>query len=299
MRTVLSKDGTRIAFDQSGKGPALILVVGAFNDRSTGVPLAQLLEQHFTVVNYDRRGRGASGDTAPYAVEREIEDLEALIAEAGGSAYVFGFSSGGILSLKAAAQGLAISKLVLYEPPLIFKPASDNAPSPDLPDEGRGRGRLGGGLTGGEPSIEINHSRVHTPADLPAQLAELVAAGRRGDAVELFQTKVVGIPPEVVTQLRHAPFRPALEKMAQTLVYEAIIAGTTYSPAEFAASVRIPTLVLVGGESPAFLQDAAKLLADSLPNGQYRSLEGQTHDIVAPVVAPILEEFFTTNAMAG
>jgi len=117
LRTVPSKDGTRIAFEQSGKGPAIILVVGAFNDRATGAPLARFLEPHFTVFNYDRRGRGDSGDTAQYAVEREIEDLDTLIAKAGGSAGVFGYSSGAILALRAAAHGLAIPELALYEPP--------------------------------------------------------------------------------------------------------------------------------------------------------------------------------------
>src|SRR5215207_6319681 len=117
MKTVTSKDGTPIAFEQSGKGPAIIMVVGAFNDRSTAVPITQLLEQDFTVFNYDRRGRGDSGDTPPYAIEREIEDIQALIDEAGGSASLFGYSSGAILGLKAVAQGLAISKLAMYEPP--------------------------------------------------------------------------------------------------------------------------------------------------------------------------------------
>src|SRR5512144_482143 len=148
MRTVTSKDGTRIAFDQSGEGPALILVVGAFNDRATGAPLAQSLERHFTVFNYDRRGRGDSGDRAPYAIEREIEDLDALIAQAGGPACIFGYSSGAILALRAAAHGLSISRIAFYEPP----------------------------PTGGRA------------ADIAPQLAELIAAGRRGDAVELFQT---------------------------------------------------------------------------------------------------------------
>src|SRR4028119_886583 len=117
MGTVTSKDGTPLAFDQSGKGPAIILVVGAFNERATGAPLAQFLEWHFTVFNYDRRGRGESGDRAPYAIEREIEDLDALISQAGGSARVFGYSSGATLALRAAAHGLAISQLALYDPP--------------------------------------------------------------------------------------------------------------------------------------------------------------------------------------
>src|SRR5664279_5624584 len=147
MNTVTSKDGTRIAFEQSGAGSAIILVLGAFNDRATGVPLSRFLEARFSVFNYDRRGRGDSGDTAPYAIEREIEDLDALIAQAGGSACVFGYSSGAILSLRAAANGLAISKLALYEPP----------------------------PTGGRAGT------------LAPRLAELVAAGQRGEAVELFQ----------------------------------------------------------------------------------------------------------------
>ena len=250
MRTVTSKDGTRIAFDQSGDGPAIILVVGAFNDRATGAPLAQALEPHFTVFNYDRRGRGGSGDTAPYAVEREIEDLDALIAQAGGSARVFGYSSGAILSLRAAAHGLAISQLALYEPPPTGTRAGQIAP----------------------------------------QLSELIAAGRRGDAVELFQTEAVGIPASVVAQMRNAPFRPTLEKMAQTLVYESTILRSL--PTGLAASVRLPTLVIDGEESPAVMRQAAQSLAEALPEGRYRTLKGQGHDIVPAVLAPVLEEFF-------
>jgi pimeloyl-ACP methyl ester carboxylesterase len=204
--TVTSKDGTRITFDQSGEGPAMILVVGAFNDRATGAPLAGSLERRFTVYNYDRRGRGESGDTAPYAIEREIEDLDALIAQAGGSACVFGYSSGAILALRAAAHGLAISQLALYDPPPTGARAGQIAP----------------------------------------QLTELIDAGRRGDVVELFQTGAVGIPAAVVAQMRNAPFRPALEKMAHTLVYKSMILGAL--PAGLITSVRIPTLVIDGEE---------------------------------------------------
>lgn len=257
MKKAISKDGTAIAFDRSGEGPPIILVVGAFNDRSTGAPLARLLEAHFTVFNYDRRGRGASGDTAPYAVDREVEDLEALIVEAGGSASVFGYSSGATLSLKAAARGLAITKLALYEPPLI-----------------------------------VDDRRPRPPEDLAAQLAELVSSGRRGDAVELFQTKGVGIPVEVVAQLRNAPFRPALEDMAHTLVYEMTILGDMSVPTELVASITVPTLVISGGDSPAFLHNGAQALVDALPNAQHRRLSGQTHDIVPEALAPVLEEFF-------
>lgn len=250
MGTVTSKDGTRIAFDRSGQGLPIILVVGAFNDRATGAPLAQFLEPHFTVFNYDRRGRGESGDTAPYALEREIQDLDALIAEAGGSARVFGYSSGAILSLRAAAQGLAISQLALYEPP----------------------------PTGGKAG------------NLAPALAGLIAAGRRGDAVELFQTEAVGIPPAVVAGMRNAPFRPALEKMAHTLVYDSTI--LTPLPAGLLASVQTPTLVIDGESSPEVMRQAAQSLAAALPDGRYRTLQGQGHDIVPAVLGPVLKEFF-------
>jgi pimeloyl-ACP methyl ester carboxylesterase len=225
-------------------------VVGAFNDRAAGAPLARALEQHFSVFNYDRRGRGESSDTAPYAIEREIEDLDALISQAGGSACVFGYSSGAILSLRAAAHGLAISRLALYDPPPTGARAGQIAP----------------------------------------QLTELIAAGRRGDAVELFQTEAVGIPAAVVAQLRNAPFRPALETMAHTLIYESMILQAM--PAGLLEAVRAPTLVLDGEKSPEVLRHAAQALAKSLLTGRYHTLEGQNHDLAPAAVAPVLEEFF-------
>jgi len=250
MGAVTSKDGTRIAFDRSGEGPPIILVVGAFNERSTGAPLARFLEQHFTVFNYDRRGRGESGDTAPYAIEREIEDLDALIAEAGGSADVFGYSSGATLALRAAAHGLAISRLALYDPP----------------------------PTGGRAG------------NLAPQLTELIEAGSRGEAVELFQTEAVGIPAAVVAQMRNAPFRPALEKMAHTLVYESTILMSL--PAGMTTSIQVPTLVIDGQTSHELVRQAAQSLAEALPDGRYRTLKEQGHDIDPAVLAPVLEEFF-------
>jgi len=283
MRTVTSKDGTTIAFEQTGKGPALILVVGAFNDRMTGVPLTELLKQHFTVYNYDRRGRGDSGDTLPYAVEREIEDLDALIAEAGGSAYVFGYSSGAVLSLMAAASGSAIRKLALYDPPLMVQ-SSPNSP------ENQTRSHIS---TSGDQKIEVSSSRTHFEDQLPSELDQLVKAGRRGDAVELFQTKGVGIPAEVVVGMRNAPFRPMLEKMAHTLVYEMTILGNGVLASDLAASIAIPLLVMVGSESPSFMHDSAKALAKDAKQGQYRLLEGQTHDIVPAAVAPVVEAFLS------
>jgi pimeloyl-ACP methyl ester carboxylesterase len=257
MRTVVSADGTKIAFDQAGKGPSVILVVGAFNDRSTGAPLAQALESRLTVVNYDRRGRGASGDTQPYSLEREIEDLDALIREVGGGARVFGYSSGGNIALEGAANGLNITKLALYEAPFIV---GEDIPRP--------------------------------PKDMAAQLARLVSLGRRSDAVELFQTKLVGIPEPVVAQMRDAPFRAALEATAHTLVYEATIVGDLTLPTEKLRSIMAPTLAVYGSASPAFMGNAAKAIAEAIPNGHVRALDGQNHDMVPVALAPVLLEFF-------
>ncbi len=249
MAAVSSRDGTKIVYDRSGQGPALILILGAFNERPTGAPLARALEPHFTVFNYDRRGRGESTDTAPYAIEREIEDLEALIAEAGGTAFVFGYSSGAILAVRAAAQGAAVSRLALFEPPPTGARAGELAP----------------------------------------QLSAHIAAGRRGEAVELFQTEAVGIPAGMVAQMRQAPFRPALDKIAHTLVYESTILAAL--PGGLAASVRVRTLVIDGANSPAVMRQAAQTLAEALPEGRYQTLADVGHDIVPEVLAPVLSEF--------
>ena len=261
MRTVTSTDGTAIAFDQLGAGPPLIMAVGAFNTRATTGPLAAAMQERFTILNYDRRGRGDSGDsgdTLPYSVEREIEDLDALIAEAGGSSAVFGYSSGATLALQAAAHGLAISKLALYEPPFV---------------------------------VEESHPRP--PVDLPGQLAELISAGRRGDAVELFQTKAVGIPEDVVVQLRNAPFRPALEAIAHTLVYDATIIGDLALPTEMLASITTPTLVIDGEKSVPVMREGARALAEALPNGRRCTLAEATHDISPDATAAALEDFLS------
>src|SRR5437867_3728231 len=208
MHTVISKDGTKIAYDKEGEGPAVILVAGALSVRFP--ELSKLLAPRFTVFNYDRRGRGDSGDTEPYAVEREVEDLDALIAEAGGSASVFGTSSGAILALEAAAHGLAITKLALWEPPF---------------------------------SVDADGPRRHK--EYMTRLTELLAADRRGDAVELFM-KLVGIPPEFIAQAHHAPWWSATEDLAHTLAYDATVMGDSTVPTERVASVMVPTLVMDG-----------------------------------------------------
>lgn len=258
---VISKDGTAIAFDQSGQGPVVILVGGALGDRSASEPLAALLAQHFTVLNYDRRGRGESGDTLPYAVEREIEDIDALIKEGGGSAFVLGGSSGAVLALEASARGLAIKKLALYEPPFI-----------------------------------VDESRPPLPKDYVTQLNEMVAAGQRGDAVAFFMTKAVGMPAEAIVPMRQTPFWPTLEAAAHTLAYDGTIMGNTMSghrlPRGKWDSVTIPTLVMDGGASPAWMRNAVQALVDVLPCAQRCTLEDQTHVVSPEALAPILIAFF-------
>jgi pimeloyl-ACP methyl ester carboxylesterase len=254
MSSITSADGTTISYDRAGNGPPVILVLGAFNDRATGSPLAAHLSATSTVVNYDRRGRGTSTDTLPYAVDREIDDLEALIDAAGGSASVFGYSSGAVLAMRAAARGLPITKLALYDPPFQIK--------------------------GTSPDYWTQMAR---------QIVDLVSSGRRGDAVELYQTKGVGIPPEVVAQLRQAPFWSALEAIAHTLAYESLILAT---PPELVGSVSTPTLVIYGEASPDPIRASARAVADGLPHAQLHSLPGQTHDLAPEVLGPVLEEFY-------
>jgi pimeloyl-ACP methyl ester carboxylesterase len=265
MRKVISKDGTPIAFDQSGQGPALILVGGAFQHRAIDPRTAQLaafLAPHFTVFHYDRRGRGDSGDTPPYAVEREVEDIEALINEAGGTAFVFGGSSGAVLALEAAARGLAITKLALYEPP--FNSGDDNA-----------------------RRASENYTK---------QLTALLAEGRRGDAVTLAMT-TWGAPAEAIAGMRQTPIWSMFEAVAPTLAYDNAIMGDGSVPTERMASVTVPTLVIDGGASPAFMHNAAQATADTLPNAQRRTLEGQTHDVAPEVLAPVLEEFYKSDVV--
>jgi pimeloyl-ACP methyl ester carboxylesterase len=259
MDTVASADGTVIAFDRYGGGPPVIMIAGAFSTRSQTEPLARVLAPRFTTLNYDRRGRGDSGDTMPYSVEREIEDISVLIAAAGGSASVFGHSSGATLALKAAASGLPITHLVLYEPP-----------------------------------FNTDDSYPALPAGFAGELAGLVSAGRRGEAVELYQTKAVGIPQEMVAQMRHAPFRPGLEAIAHTLAYDAAIIGDRSLPAGLLATVTIPALVITGEQSPPFLRTAAQATAKTMPNGRLAVLPGQSHDLNPGATAPVMTEFLAS-----
>ncbi len=258
MSNVLSKDGTTITYDQVGTGPAIIVVGGVLGDRSQQAPLAALLAEHFTVFNYDRRGHGESGDTPPYAVEREIEDLDAVIDAAGGAACVYGTSGLGMLSLEAAARGLGpkIKKLAVWEPPYF-----------------------------------VDNSRPPLPHDYLEQLTSLLREGRRGDMVELWMTAAVGMPAEFVAPMRQMPFWPAQEALAHTLIYDAIMTGDFSLPTERVASVTVPTLVIDGGETP-WLSHAAQAVAAALPHAQRRTLKGQPHNVDPAAIAPMLAEFF-------
>jgi pimeloyl-ACP methyl ester carboxylesterase len=256
MNKVTSSDGTTIAFDRLGDGPTVILVCGASTDSMANAPLAALLAEHFTVFNYDRRGRGDSGDTTPYAVEREVEDIDAVIDAAGGSASVYGTSSGGALSLEAAAGGLAVTKLALWEPPYIL-------------DESR-----------------------RPPADLVERYDEMIAAGRRGDAVEFFMAKVVGLPPDFVAYARTQPFWQEQEALAHTLAYDATVMGDYSLPVERAAALTAPMLVMAGGASFPFMRETAQALAEVIPDAQTRILDDQEHNVAPEALAAVLEEFF-------
>lgn len=257
MNSVISKDDTNIMFDQMGEGAPVVLVCGGSVDRMSNAPLAALLSQNYTVYNYDRRGRGDSGDTEPYAVEREVEDIEAVIQAAGGSAFLYGTSSGAALALIAAASELNVSKLALWEPPYI-----------------------------------IDDSRPKPPADTASIYRGFVAEGKRGDAVEYFMAKVVGLPPEFVAFARSQPWWSAQEAIAHTLAYDATIMGDYSLPTEQAASVTVPTLVMAGGASWDWMKNSAQTLARTLPHGQYRTLEGQEHNVAPDVMASALKEFF-------
>jgi pimeloyl-ACP methyl ester carboxylesterase len=256
MQTTTSADGTSIAFDRMGDGPPVVLVCGGSVDRMADAALAAQLATDLTVFNYDRRGRGDSGDTLPYAIEREVEDIDAVIREAGGSANLWGSSSGAALALIAAEAGLPIAKLALWEPPFI----PEGFPKP--------------------------------PEDQVEQYERMVAEGRRGDAVEYFMSKVVGMPPEFVEGARSQPWWGGTEAIAHTLAYDARIMADYNVPLDRAAAVKVPTLVLAGDASMPWMVDTAKALADALPDGQVRVLKGQSHDVDAAVLAPALKEFF-------
>lgn len=278
MQRVFSQDGTQIAYDVAGDGPALILVGGALSFRGFegAREMLALLAPRFTVINFDRRGRGDSGDTLPYAVEREVEDIEALIDAAGGTAYLYGTSSGAVLALEAASRlPDKVRSLLMYEPPLI---------------------------------LDDRHPPV--TADYVQRLERAVAEGRRGDAVALFMTEAVGVPEQVVAAMRYGdpndiggngngqtpPEWAGLEKVAHTLLYDQAVAGPTMRgesslPARWAQAT-MPVLVVVGSKSAPFFHSGAQTLVEHLPNAQYRVLEGQDHAVAPAAISRLIAGFF-------
>lgn len=256
MDKVTSKDGTVISYDRLGEGPPVILVCGGSTDRWSNAGLAAILAANFTVFNYDRRGRGESGDTPPYAVAREIEDIDAVIGAAGGPAFLYGSSSGASLALEATAAGLAVRKIALWEPPYIQDPAA------------------------------------RPPADQVQQYQTMLAEGRRGDAAQYFMEKVVRMPAEFVAGARSQPWWTATEALAHTLPYDATIMGDYSLPVESAARVTVPTIVITGGSSFGFMRETAEALAKALPDGRTAVIEGQEHNIAPEAIAPVLKAFY-------
>ena len=256
MQTTKSADGTVIAYDRIGDGPPLIVAVGAFCDRRSFVP-SEDLTSRFTVYTYDRRGRGDSGDTEPYSPEREIADLAAVaeVAGPGSEVFAYGHSSGGALVLRAAAQGVPLSAVASYEAPFI---------------------------------IPGSRSVAQDPA---GHIRELVAAGRRGDAVRYWMTEVVQAPAEVVTRMAGSPAWPGLEALTPTLPYDIALTGDQGVPAALSA-IAVPVLVLGGGTSPDWFHRAVQDTAAAIPGAKLVMMNGYSHAVPPAVVAPVLIEFF-------
>ena len=260
MQKIRSQDGSEIAFERLGSGPPVIVVGGAFSDhraRAAGLPLGRELESRMTVFCYDRRGRGESTATEPYAVAREIEDLAALLAIAGGSAHVYGHSSGAILALEAALAGLALERLALYEPPLV-----------------------------------LGDLRERMPPDLPEQLVALTLAHQPSAAAELFLTRGVGVPAPAVQQMKRGPAWPGLEAAAHSLSADARLTADPESILVRAAALRTETLLLSGGKSQPWMLSGVEKLAAAIPAVRRGALPEQAHDVEPRALAPKLLEFF-------
>ena len=264
MPTVTSRDGTPIAYETLGSGPPLILVDGALCYRASGParPLAEQLRDRFTVYIYDRRGRGESGDTLPYAPEREVEDIEALIAAAGGSAMLYGISSGGVLALEAANHVDGVSGVFVYEAPLI-----------------------------------VDDSRALAPG-YAEKMDALVAADRRGAALKHFMRTGVGLPAFMVFIMQLMPMWKGLQTVAPTLAYDtaltAPLQGGQPLPPDRWSNVRVPAKIVGGTKSDTWMRNAQKAIAEVLPNARHAELEGENHMVKPEKIAPMIKEFFAT-----
>jgi len=265
--TVTSADGTTIAYSAWGDGALIIVIDGATAYRAVNPEnekLGELLADSFRVINYDRRGRGESGDTSPYAVEREFEDLAAIIAGPGEGrpATVFGWSSGGFLALNAAEAGVPVARLALFEPPAV-----------------------------------VGDARPPLPADYVERLDAAIAAGKPGDAAELFLTAAVLMPPEFIEGMRGSEMWPGLEAVAPTISYDGRQVGDAMSgeplSTERWSGVGIPVLVMYGDATWPFLAAGARAVADVLPTATLRAVPGENHSTTADVLAPALSAFIT------
>jgi pimeloyl-ACP methyl ester carboxylesterase len=261
MPTVTSADGTTIAYQTTGTGPALILVDGAMTYRDFGPArgLAQSLADQYTVYFYDRRGRGTSGNTLPWSEDREIDDLAAVLDAAGGRAYALGVSSGAVLTADAANRLPGLTKIALYEPPFIV----DNT----------------------HPAREEN---------FVADTEALIARNDRSAALKKFMSHV-GMPGFFLAIMPITPPWKKLKAVAPTLPYDLHILGNTgrgvpLDPTRW-SNVTAPALVLDGGKSPQYMRNAAKALSEALPKADYRTLPGQTHMVKAAALAPAVKEF--------
>ena len=265
--TVTSADGTAIALERAGDGPVIVLVGGAFNDRSTVRALgAELAAAGFTAIGYDRRGRGASGDSPGYAVQREVEDIAAVVGhasdgQAGGAARLFGHSSGAVLVLEAAAAGLPVSRVAAYEPPFI-----------------------------------IGDSRPRPAADLPDRIRKLVEEGNRDDAAALFLTEGTAAPPQVVAGMRASDSWGWFSGLAHTLPYDSLICGPGNAlEAGRLAAISVPTLAIGGSASPPWLSGGARAVAEAVAGARYETLDGQDHGVLnqPATLRPLLTSFFS------
>ena len=259
MRTVISTDGTKIAYETIGKGPTVILILGALNSRKSGSKLAKLLASNFTVVSYDRRGKGDSTDTTPYSPQREIEDLEALIEAVGGSVYLYGHSSGAAIAIQAASKmPEKVMKLAIYEAP-----------------------------------YSLGNEACKAAREYDAQLKELLKAGRSGDAVALF-IKAVGVSEKQIQAMKRMPIWKGLEAMAPTLSYESEVMGEGHTlPLSLLKFIKTPTLVMHGGAGAPSMAEVAQAISENIQNAQLCTLTGQTHGVKPKVLAPVLTEFFS------
>ena len=257
METFESSDGTVIAYERSGDGPSVVLVGGALSDRSSARDLARLLAPTCTVYSYDRRGRGSSGDSPPYVVDLEVEDLEALIIHVAGTASVFGVGTGGSLVLRAATEGVALDRIAVYEPPYI-----------------------------------VDDSRPHPSADLPARVRGMIAGGRAGDAVERYLVEEAAVSPSMVARMQAGPEWATMEALAPTIAHDIAIIGDGALPSGL-ASIDVPTLVLDGSTSAMWLRHAARATAAAIPGAEYLTLDGPGFGFPAVAAAPVLAAFLS------